>query len=451
MARILDLAPPTVDSGDRPGPDVPMGQWPAELYLAIEGVEYTAPVWDASPPEEWDDATDAPTWDELGGEVSEYVDAICWLHGLTINTGEPDWSTRYTAASLTATLDNRDGTWSRYGPTGALRFFPPGRKVHAWAVLDGAPWWLFSGSIATWQEVGDMVELEAFDAFTSLNARLNEWHVGAAGDTPKARMEAILAMVGWAGHTFKVDVGDITLVDHPTDNSPLEELQLIAESDAGVVLIDADGAFAFGDRRWIRGRDDQPRPPRVLSGNVCGEDVDAVLWELVLRTDDQHLANLVTLTNADTVPLTVTARNTFSEGQYGTFTLPENRRDDLWQTAVQGQAVAEYLVDLRDEPTARISSASLYLHDPRHDLWRLGIDLRRGDMVRFVHDTPAPGDTTRRLDLDLIVSAIRHDITPDGWVVTIGTTPTVGSRYVGNWDETPFTWDHADALNVWSH
>lgn len=427
-----------------------MGRWPAQLYLAIEGVTYTSTVWDGSPPETWDDDTDGPTWDELGGEVAEFVDAICWLHGLTIDTGEPDWSTRYTAARLSATLDNRDGTWSRFSSTGSLLFYPPGRQVLVWAVIDGVPWWLFAGRVSTWTEVGTTVELEAFDAFSTLNVRLGEWDVGAAGDTPKERMAAILAMVGWTGHHFKIDVGDITCLARATSNSPLEELQAVAESDGGVLLMDADGAIGFGDRRWVRGRDDQPRPPKVLSGNI--PDVDAVVWDLVLTIDDEHLSNLVSLTNdAAVAPITVTARNLLSEGQYGTFTLPENRDTDLWETAAQGQAVAEYLVDLRDEPTTRIGSASLYLHDDRFDLWRLAIDLRRGDLVRLLHDTPAQGGGTLRLDLDLIVSAIRHEVTPESWVVTIGTTPTVGSRYVGNWDETPFTWDHADDLNVWSY
>lgn len=431
-----------------------MGQWPAELYVAIEGVEITAPVWDDSPPEVWDDASaEPPVWDELGGEVVEYVDAICWLQGLTIDTGEPDWSTRYSACRLSATLDNRDGRWSRFTSAGALAFHPPGRRIHVWAIFDGVPWYLFAGRIATWQAVAgaESVELEAFDAFSELNVRLGEWEVGAAGDTPRARMLAILAMIGWAGPTWKLDLGDISCLARATDHSPLEELQAIAESDAGVLLMDADGTLGFGDRRWIRGRDDQPRPPYIFSGNI--EGADAVLWEPVIRSSDETLANYVTLANdAEPTPIAVTSRNLVSEGKYGTFTLPENRESDLWETSVQGQAVADYLVDLRDEPSVRIASASLYLHDPRFDLWRFGLNLRRGDLVRFLHDTTGADGEPLRLDLDLIVAAIRHDISPEGeWIVTIGTTPTVGSRYVGAWDVTPFTWDDPEPLNVWSN
>jgi hypothetical protein len=243
----------------------------------------------------------------------------------------------------------------------------------------------------------------------------------------------------------------VTLLARTTDASPLEEMQAVAESDAGVLVVDPDGMLAYGDRRWVRGRDDQLGEVAVLSQNVCGEGVDAVLWDLVLRSDDQHLVNLVTLTNGAVVPLTVTARDLVSEGRYGTYTFPENRSDDLWQTAGEGQAVAEYLVDLRGDPMVRISEAALYLHDPRHDYWRLGVNLRRGDLVRFVQDTTAQDGSTLRLDLDLVVAAIRHDITPDGWVVTIGTTPTVGGRTVPEWDDTTFTWDTADDLNVWSY
>ena len=44
----------------------------------------------------------------------------------------------------------------------------------------------------------------------------------------------------------------------PTTASPLEEMQLTARSDGGLLVMDVDGTWRYFGRAWTAGRPDQP-------------------------------------------------------------------------------------------------------------------------------------------------------------------------------------------------
>jgi hypothetical protein len=445
--RVLDRAVPTV-SGDRPGPDSPTYGWPAQLFVAVESVAVDQYVYDDYTAT-WDDPENDYLWDDPAVVTSERLDATCDLHGIEIDRPAPDPGGQLGACSAVFTLDNRSGRWSQYDSSGRLVNFLPGRAVDVWAEIDAEPWWLFSGQITSWRENPDgTVEVEAFDALTRLQIELGEWTPGVAGDTPAQRLTAICAAAGFTGPT-RFATGDVTLLAVETDETPLEAGHHVAESDGGILGCDADGTLTYWNRAWRAGRSDQTSIP-VVSDNVC-DTVDATAWDVELVTDDDPIVNWVRLANQATpTPIAVEAKDQVSINVYGPETLPAARTEDLWETAIQGQALADYLVGRLSVAYLRVEQLTFHLIDPRQDLWLLAIDRRRGDILEFIHEqTTTTGAAL--LDLLLIVAGIRYDITPTRWVATLTTTQVISNRIVEHWDQTLYTWDDPDPQNRWGY
>ena len=310
--------------------------------------------------------------------------------------------------------------------------------------MAGEEWWLFSGHVTAWRERADgTVEVEGYDAFDALNQELPaEWNPGVYGDTPAARLTAICTAAGYTGPT-RFDVGDVTLHSFLTTATPLEEMQSVAMSDGGALVVDADGTVIYRNRSWMAGRSDQTVIPE-LSDNYCA--VPITVWDAEMTTDDDVLVNDVTLTNVADV--TVRAVNQTSIDRVKHRSLP-SRTDDQWINAVDGADLARWLTVRRGDAYLRLNEFALYLHDARADLWPVGVDRRLGDVVTWFHEQA----TTTGPDLiilDLIVQHIVHEITPESWVTTIATTRPVGNRVPRRYDQTEFAYDDVDDLNIYA-
>jgi hypothetical protein len=239
------------------------------------------------------------------------------------------------------------------------------------------------------------------------------------------------------------------LANPPTERSPWEEIQVAALSDGGIVANDADGSLYFRDRGWRVGRPDQTTVP-VMSDNVC--TADAVVWDLELSDDDDGLFNAVELVNS--AGLTATAALPAANPDawyYGTEYRLTHPDPDLWQSQPAGDALAAHLLTNRSNPTLAARQLVLHLLDPQQDLWRLALDCRLVDRVRLLHEQVDPGGHPAILDVTAVVAFIRHEITPDGWTVTMATSRSVGYALPELWDRTLFTWDDPDPANVWSY
>jgi hypothetical protein len=298
-----------------------------------------------------------------------------------------------------------------------------------------------NGEVTAWREAADGdVTIEAIDPFTRLNQSIGQWVPGDYGQQPGPRLDDIADLIAYAG-VRRFDIGDVTLHHFQTTATPLEEMQAVARSDGGVLFADADGTLVYRDRTWPGGRDDQVAVP-TFSDNLCAADA-AVVWELTITTDDDAIVNRAQLTNV--AGSTVIAHNADSYVLHGPHVL--TRTNDQWITDAEGMTLAEYLVGRQADAYARIEGFTLHLIDPTQDLWRHGIDLRLGDLIRFVRETPSGGV----VDLTLIVQAIVHEITPIAWVVTVATTRAVGNNITLQWDGAPFAWDDADPVNAWGY
>ena len=270
--------------------------------------------------------------------------------------------------------------------------------------------------------------LEAVDGFNLLAQEVPPYTVGAAGQTPGARLAALATFAGYTDPT-RFATGTVPLVAVASERTPLDEMQTVVLSDGGALFADADGTVVYVDRNWIGGRDDQTDAAgAVFSDNVC--TAPAVVWDPVLTSRDKGLVNRVQLVN--TAGLAASATAAASPVRL-TLTHPE---PDLWQTQPAGDALAAWLLANRSTPTVAVERFALHLTDPRQDLWRTGIDRRIGDRIRYLHDYRAAGGDVATLDVTVIVSTITHQITPDSWLVQIGTTRAVDYLAPSYWDLT---------------
>ena len=419
-------------------PTAPIADWPARLRVAIERLPQAAYVWDDEDADvTWDDLTPERMWDApfIG---SGFTDAVCDFQALTIDVGQPDELGLFAAGALTLNLDNRAGASTpSTRADGRLVFYAPGRRIQIWANIDGAEWWVFSGRIDTWvQNADDTVTVEASDGFSLLAPEVGAFTVGTAGQRALARIQAIAAHVGFPDRVIG-DTGDVALTVQATERSPLEEIQTVALSDGGIVAIDADGSLVYRNRLWPTGRADQTAID-IFSDNVC--TVPAVVWEPQLVSADEAVATHVRFVNvAGLVAAATDTSDTF--GLRYPLTHPD---PDLWTTQAEGDTLAAVLLAQRKTPKVALGSFQLHLLDPLQDLWRVAIDKRIGDRLRFIHEFIAADSTTGTLDVMAIVSTIRHEITPESWITTLGTTRTVEFFSVEEWDDTRFLWDDFD-------
>lgn len=419
-----------------------MAAWPVDLFIGLGSAPVGTLAWDSAPATPaWDSATDL--WDEI--PATARIDATCDFQGLEIRSGSPTPEGRMESAEVNLTLANALGQWSQYDASGTLISFGPGTPVDIWVQFraDGSLWWLFSGRAAAWREnvAAGTVEVQAFDALAGLNIDQGEWDPGTYADTVTQRLVKILDRISSTAPR-RFDTGRVTLHSYLTTATPLEEIQNVAASDGGIFFADADGTLVYRARDWVGGRTDQTAV-RIFSDNVC-DDTIATVWDPELATDDDLMANVVTLTSLADVKVTATDADSVS--RYGALSLP-GRPPDQWITQAHGQELADLIVARRADGYLRIDTFTLYLHDPRQPLlWSYGIDLRLGDLIRFPHDQPTYFGPAR-IDLNLIVHSIVHEITPTSWVTTFGTTRALGNNVIYSWDDPTVSWDSAPAAS----
>lgn len=383
-----------------------LADWPIRPVFALEQ--------SPRPPYTWDDNSlwdNALVWDAASA-LPAFQDATCDFTGCEISYDPPDDHGVFPAGRCVLQLDNRSGRWARYNVDGSSADFGAGLQLWIWCKSVTAAWWLFAGRIARYDErADDTIEIEAFDYLSDINQSIGTFTPGAAGEFPAARLAAIMAAANAPLIRTRFAAGTVLLTRQTTEQTPLEEMQTVAGSDGGVLFGDADGTVVSTDRAWRAGRTDQTAIP-VVSTNVC--TVPTVLWDPVLATTDAALAGTVILENV--AKLRAAAAKAGAAGRY-----IYADADQQWTTQLEGDTLAAFLVAQLWQPRLELDTADLYLNDPaRQDL--LGVvDWRRLDRIRLLHDARTPTGVAR-IDIGALIAHLTHAITPDGWVVTFGTT-----------------------------
>lgn len=374
-----------------------------------------------------------------------WLDATCGLVGAELSAGPPDDHYDLPAAHLVVNLDNRDGRWSSFNLDGTPTRFGPGTPVRLWAQdPGGARWWLFAGTIGRNDQAGDdSVSWDCWDAFSDLAQPVGKITAGADGDLPGERVQKILAAAGRADlATTRLAPGQNTLAAVADDHPPLDQLERAVSSDGGIVWCDADGSIRSLDRHFRNGRADQVRT-WLVSDNACDLDgLDAVVWDAVITTADDAVADRVVLQS--TAGLTATAGN-----PAGRYVYTETAQ--LWRDQAAGDTLAADLYADQRTARLRLDQFAVHLLDPHQpELWR-AVDWRLLDRMNFAHQQRVAGGISLVV-VEVLIVSLHHAITvAGGWRITASTTRATATHVaVYYWDTTPFTWDDPDLRNVWS-
>jgi hypothetical protein len=429
---------------DRPTPpivlhsDPQLARWPLRPVIAIAGKRDVL-EWDDNPLEVWDDPL--AEWDE--DLVAGFTDATCDCQGVETDVGPPDDSGLFPAGTAVIQLDNSAGAWARYNLDGSPANWGPGYELAIWVRYrdTSAEWWLFRGTINRWDDLGDVVEVEATDAFSDLAQGIGTYTPGVNGQTPAQRLAAVQTAAGKTGIPTRFSTGDVLLTAQSTDKAPLEEMQIVTGSDGSALFVDADGTLVSTRRNWRNGRTDQTAVP-VVAANVCTADI--VVWDAVLSTNDSAVADTVILENV------AKTRSQSPAGAIGRFVVTEV--DQQWTTQVEGDTLAAFMFAAQQGARVNVESFDLHLLDPDQPALFHAVEWRLFDVLRFLHDYRAAGGAMARLDVNTVITALAHSIVPgDHWVMTVATSKALGSNAPLYWNPVgdPYVWDTVGA--VWGY
>lgn len=433
---------------DRPFPayavndlDDALVDWPMSLHVVIEG-NTPALLWDGLGLM-WDDPR--ALWDALQ-LTGDMVDLSCNMAGAEIIHGPPDDLHLYPSGTLTLTLVDPDGRYTRYNPDGTLSQRQLGKRLGVIVNTNGthgfAPdehCWLFFGRVTSWDDIGeDMVEVSAHNVVNDMTTRGDAYTPGSAGQKPNARLSALMDAATVVGKLGRFDVGTVNLTAQPTTQSPWEESQTVAMSDGGIVFADADDAVVYFDRDYHgTGRADQTRF-HSFTDNAC-DLAEVVVWNPELSTNDETLATQVKLANVAALK----ASAVLTPNPYNTMSTLTHPNPDQWTTQAEGDALAAALLATHSVPMMQPASFQLMVDDPRFpELWPIAVDTRIGDRIVFVHNYRPDG----MLMVGGIINHVAHSITPAQWVTTLAAwsyTLPVGTVGVAG---TPGHWLDATGL-----
>lgn len=345
---------------------------------------------------------DGTTW-TLGGE--NYIDVTDRLIDVSFTRGKNRDLDKFTAATLEATFNNEDRYFDPVVGT-ALDIVP---RAPIRVLMDGTA--QFTGSVNDWNyeyrtNGRSKVSTSASDDFVYL-ARQNTLTEGTPiAQTTGARVEAVLNMftVNWPADRRDIDTGDNTVSAQPYDGTnALEYLNLISDSEQGLLFIGKNGDLTFRDRS-----DGAPRSTGLVTFADDGSGIPFV--GAGINYDSEYIYNQAIITSP--AAGTATASNTLSQQTYGVVTY---ELETLCSTAAQLQDIANYVVARYAEPELRFQSLTVNLDTLPAGQQATLLALEIGDVCQIKmtpNNTGTPIDRYAQIfRIAHSVSQSRHDVT----------------------------------------
>ncbi|MCC9307677.1 hypothetical protein LN042_11280 [Kitasatospora sp. RB6PN24] len=292
-------------------------------------------------------------------------------------------------------------------------------------IYNGSGYNCFSGDVANVAEIPYAIgNSAAFDLGNGIST-------GWAGETSAARAQRILTMAGYGGtlsaQSAATPMGGANLggVD------AMSALQLVGDTEAGQVYVDAAGTLWLTGRRW---RYLQTVPAVVLGEHQAAGEVP-YLGDLHLDYDTTHIYNQAQITNV--VPpgapeqAVASAVNTASVTAYLPRTL---QRSINVQDSTQPLSAAQYLVQQYGQPQGRVQQLTINA-SANPALWATVLALGFGQLAT-VNRRPPSGPGAAAISLSQFVEKITWHGDDQG-ALTLELELTPAAPFMGWWVPAP--------------
>lgn len=249
-----------------------------------------------------------------------------------------------------------------------------------------------------------VTRLPAIDGVKQLQVDGAEQSPAGAGETTGARIARVLDNAAWPDTDRRISDGDATVQATTLAQNAWSELCVTSDSEIGELWITADGKVRFRSRSEVVAH---ARNSKATFGDGAGE---LPLRDLKPRSPGKHIRN--TISAARVGGSAQLAEDPASQLAFGKLTL--NRTDLTLETDAAADDWANYVLYLLKDPDVEIEQFTV---KPRTDdrLWPQVLGREIGDRVSVKLSPPGGGD---RLEREVIIRGIAHDITPDDWVTT---------------------------------
>lgn len=334
-----------------------------------------------------------------------YEDITSYMYQTTITRGKNRELDRYSAATLSVTLNNRARAFDpNYVGSPFYGHIVP--RIPVRVTVDGEQ--QFQGIIDDWNfnyEPGGNSEAEivASDEFTSL-ARQALTAGTATTQYSGERISAVLDMisVNWPTDRRNISTGESILGEDVFDGNALEYLQKVTTSEQGQLFVSRSGDLTFLDRL-----DATPASSSLIT---FADDGSGIPYNTVIVNYGTEL--LINTAQVSSEAGTATAQNDRSRTTYGVI---EESIDTLVNSSDQLANIADYVVSKYSSPEYRFDGISMNLDtmSVAHRATVLGLEL--GDVIKVIFTPNDVGDPITQygqiIRLDHDIQNDRHDMT----------------------------------------
>jgi hypothetical protein len=352
---------------------------------------------------------DGSTWTD----VSDYVRAV------SVNRPSSRETFRYTAGTMSVTLDNRDARFTpanTAGPYGTL--VRPDVDVLLEATWDAVTYNLFFGVVEDWSDEYPAVGHDAVTVMTCIDplASLGEWsglvdtnEEAATEESSSARIIKVLDAAGFPAGQRSIMAGDEHLQRVVSEGNALDLINLIVDTEGGAYWYDpsatvsAVGGFVFESRTALA-VNARSRTPQATFDDSTG----------------LHFRDLRTSSGREQL---IRSAEVSRVGDDRIFTVltgaPRWRRTNLLHASAIGlQNLARWVVRRGSiENQYRITELTI---DPVIDgtsMWPKALGLRFRDRVTVEVTIPVSNFLLSR---DVFIDGVSHSISPMNWSTTFG-------------------------------
>jgi hypothetical protein len=254
--------------------------------------------------------------------------------------------------------------------------------------------------------VQSVVRIEVSDAFSILtNSGLTEFT--PPSELSGERIETVLDRpeLNWPVALRDIDPGNSVMLDNDVaEGTPaLEYLQLVGNSEFGILFLSKDGKVSFRERNAV------PNTPDIVFSDeiVDGEYTGIQFADVNIVYGSENLYNRIALENADAIPDSAFAEDVDSQALFGPRTLSQSGL--LVQDPAQLQFLADFLLARYKEPQYRFETVTVVMDTLTTENQNKVLDLEIGDivLVRF-----EPSDIPPAIEQYCRIIGINHDWNP---------------------------------------